>query len=373
MNVRKVGEELKVNAVLEGSVRKAANRLRITAQLINVADGYQLWSERYDRELEDVFAIQDEISESIVEALRVVLSPEEKPAIAKGQTAHVEAYDFYLRGRQYFHQFRQKSLQYARRMFRRATEIDSTYALAHAGVADCCSLLYMYFDASDVNLTQADDSSRRALELDPDQAESHVSRGLALTLNKRYEPAEVEFQTAVRLNPKLFEAWYFYARACLEQGRPEQALERFDQAGQVRPEDCQVPMFKAQAFKALEQPERVQGELRVAKDLAEAYLQLNPDDARTLYLGAAALAGLGERTQSLEWVRRARDVDPEDPVMLYNVACVLASLGEVDEAIDTLGLAVENGMGHKEWIAHDPDLEPLRQSPRFKALMEKVG
>ncbi len=208
VNVHKVGEELNVTAVLEGSVRKAGSRLRITAQLINVADGYQIWSERYDRELEDVFAIQDEISQSIVDALRVVLSDEERNAIAKGQTANIEAYEFYLRGRQYF-QHRQKTFQYARRMFSRATEIDPDYALAHAGIADCCSFLFMYFDASEANLAQADASSLKALELDPDLAEAHVSRGVALTVNKRYGEAEKEFETAIGLNPRLFEAHYF--------------------------------------------------------------------------------------------------------------------------------------------------------------------
>jgi tetratricopeptide (TPR) repeat protein len=156
------------------------NRLRITAQLVNVADGYQLWSERYDREMEDVFAIQDDISQAIVKALRVILTEGEKKQIEKARAVNVQAYDYYLRGRQYFHQLRRKSLEYAKQMFQKAIDIDPEYARAHAGVADCYSLLYTYFDAREFNLRQADIASNKALDLEPELAEAHVARGLAV-------------------------------------------------------------------------------------------------------------------------------------------------------------------------------------------------
>ncbi|MEO8575128.1 MAG: protein kinase, partial [Gemmatimonadales bacterium] len=146
-DIGEIGKKLKVSTVLEGSMRKMGNKLRLTAQLVNVADGYQLWSERYDREMEDVFAIQDDISQAIVKALKVILSEGEKKQIEKARVVDVKAYDYYLRGRQYSHHFRRKSLEYARQMFNRAIEIDPEYARAYAGVADACSLLYVYFDA----------------------------------------------------------------------------------------------------------------------------------------------------------------------------------------------------------------------------------
>ena len=186
--------------ILEGSVRKSGKRLRLTAQLINASDNAQLWAERYDRELEDVFEIQDEIASSIVAALRVVLSDDEKRAIEQVPTANVEAYGFYLRGRQYFHQHRRKAHEYARQMFERAIELDPGYALAHAGVADCCSFLYQYFDASPSNLKRADAASRRALELAPSLAEAHASRGLAVSLSGRFEEADTEFEMAMKLD-----------------------------------------------------------------------------------------------------------------------------------------------------------------------------
>ncbi|HEY8195362.1 MAG TPA: serine/threonine-protein kinase, partial [Gemmatimonadales bacterium] len=174
-DIRDVGEQLGVSTVLEGSVRKAGSRLRIIVQLINVTDGYCLWSERYDRELEDVFAVQDEIAENIVRALRVVLTDQEKRAIDKPRTGSVEAYEFYLRGRQAFNLFREKSLQYARRMFARAIEIDPTFAPAYAGTADCSSFLFMWWDPSRANLHEAEAASQQALELAPGMAEARAA------------------------------------------------------------------------------------------------------------------------------------------------------------------------------------------------------
>ena len=250
-DIRKVGEQLGVSTVLEGSVRKAGKRLRITVQLINVADGYHLWSERYDRELEDVFAVQDEIAENIVRALRIVLTEQEKRAIDKPRTGSIEAYEFYLRGRQGFNLFREKSLQFARRMFARAIEIDPNFAPAYAGTADCSSFLFMWWDPSRANLEEAQKASRKALELAPEMSEAHAARGLALTLSAQYAESEKEFLTAMGLDPKSFEAHYFYARACFQQGRYEEAAAAFERAATLRPEDYQTPSLLGLTFNAL--------------------------------------------------------------------------------------------------------------------------
>ena len=184
-----VGRELKAACVLSGSLRRAGNRLRITAQLVQTQTGHSIWAERYDRELKDVFEVQDEIARSISQALRITLSPQEEKAIARKPTESAQAYDYYLRGRQYFHQFRRKGFDFARQMFARAIVIDPGYARAYAGVADCCSFLYMYWDSSEDNLNEADAASRKALELDPDLSEGHASRGLALAMRKNFAGA----------------------------------------------------------------------------------------------------------------------------------------------------------------------------------------
>jgi serine/threonine protein kinase/tetratricopeptide (TPR) repeat protein len=371
-DIRQVGEQLNVGTVLEGSVRKAGTKLRVTAQLVNVTDGYHLWSDRYDRELQDVFAIQDEIAGNIVRALRVVLSDAEKRAIEKAPTDNVQAYDYYLRGRQFFHQFRRTGIQFARRMFERAIEVDPNYAMAYAGVADCCAFLFMYWDGSKSNLESADSASRKALELDPELAESHASRGFAVSLSKRYDDARTEFETALRLNPKLYEAHYLYARACFQEGKLEEAVRHYQDAAAVRPEDYQALLLMQAPLKALGRRAEAEATLRRGLQVAERYVELNPDDARALYLGAGALAQLGQGARALEWTKRAFSIDPEDSGVLYNVACSYALLGQIDDAIACLEKAVQNGFGHREWLENDSDLNALRADPRFQALRARL-
>ncbi len=365
-----VGRKLHVSTVLDGSVRRMGNRLRITAQLVNVADGYQLWSDRYDREMEDVFAIQDDISQAIVKALRVILSEDEKKAIEKARTVNVQAYEYYLRGRQFFHQLRRKSLEYARQMFNRAIEIDPEYALAYSGVADCCSVLYMYFDARELNLKQADIASMRALELEPNLAEAHVARGLAVSLSKRFDEAEREFEAAMRLDPKLFEAPYFFGRARLSQGQPLEAAKLFERASTLRHEDFQSVYFLAQAYKSFGNDADCKNAYRHAVQIIDERLELNPDDARALIIGAGALASLGEPEKAIDYVGRALAVDPDDAAVLYNIACSYGSLGKPEEAVAALERAVDAGYAHREWMEHDPDLDSIRQLPRYQALLQ---
>jgi len=371
-DIGEIGRKLKVSTVLEGSVRKMGNKLRITAQLVNVADGYHLWSERYDRELEDVFAIQDDISQAIVKALRVILTEGEKKAIEKARSVSVEAYDYYLRGRQYFHQWRRKSVEYARQMFNRAIEIDPDYALAHAGVADSCSILYTYWDAREFNLRQADIASRRALELAPDLAEAHVARGIAVSLTKKFDEAEKEFETAMRLDPKLYDAAYFYGRGLKSQGRNEEAAKMFERASLLRPEDFLAPNFLAAALDGMGLHAEAEVATQRALKLIEERLELNPDDARATNMGAAILGKLGDRERTLDYVQRSLAIDPDDGGMLYNIACAYALLGMAEEALSSLETALDKGFGHKEWLEHDSDLDSIRATPRFQAITQAM-
>ena len=323
-------------------------------------------------QLEDVFAIQDEIAENIVRALRVVLGEEEKRAIEKAPTDNVQAYEYYLRGRQFFHRMRRTALQYARRMFDRAIEIDPNFARAYAGIADCCSFLYMYWDSSKANLESADASSRKALELDPESAEAHTSRALALTLRRQYSEARREFETALQLNPMLFEAHYFYGRACLIEGKLEEAVSHYRDAWRVRPEDYQAIFLCSDALIGLDRRQEALEAAQQGLEVADAHLQLNPDDARAWYLSAAALMRLDQRDQALECARRALAIDPEDPAVLYNLGCVYSLAGASNEAIDHLDRAIQNGFGQREWLENDSALDSLRAEPRFQALLRKL-
>ncbi len=371
-DVRTIGRKLGVAAVLEGSVRKAGQQLRITAQLINVADGCHLWSGRYDRELKDVFAIQDEIAQKVVHSMEVELSDSDRRILGNVPTQNIEAYEFYLRGRQYFYRSKRRGVDCALEMFSRAAAKDPTYAQAWAGMADCYSYLFMYFDNNKLNLELAGEMSRTALELDPALAEAHTSRGLAVSLSRQYEEAEREFQTSIRLNPHLFEAYYFFARTCYVQGRWEEAASLYEQAESVKPEDCQAASLLAFTCRSLGETERARSAYRRTLAKVERQLEFNPDDSRAIYLGATALLELGDPEKGLEWARRSYALDPEDPYIVYGIACFHSRLGREDEALDYLEQAVRTGFAHTEWIERDSDFDSVRNHPRYRALLARL-
>jgi TolB-like protein/Flp pilus assembly protein TadD len=367
-----VGLQLGVAYVLEGSLRRAGNRLRVTAQLAETRTGRSVWAERYDREMADVFAIQDEIAQHIASALLVVLSDQEKRQIEKVPTSNLQAYDYYLRGRKVFFEFRRKSFEYARQMFARATIFDPGYAAAFAGIANCCALLYMYLEATEENLNEAVAASRRSVALDPESAEAHASRGLAESLSKNYACAEDEFEIAIHLNARLYEAFYFYGRSCFAQGKMEKAADLFGRASELDPADYQSLVHLGQCLRVLGRGEEERRVNEEATRLAERHISANPGDARAFYLGAIAYLQLGNRDHCLEWTRRALTIDPEETGTLYNVACIHSLLGEKDQALDLLEEAVRHGFGHKEWLENDSDFATLRDHPRFRNLLQSM-
>ncbi len=364
-----VGRELNAACVLSGSLRRAGNRLRITAQLIQAQTGHSIWAERYDRELKDVFEVQDEIARSISQALRIKLSPQEEKAIARKQTDNPQAYDYYLRGRQFFHQFRRKGFDFARQMFARAIVIDPHYARAYAGVADCCSFLYMYWDSSDDNLNEAEAASHKALELDPELAEAHAASGLAFALRKDFVKAQKEFETAIQLDPKLYEAYYFYARTSFQRGDLSRAAELYEQASRLNPDDYQAVSLLVAVYHGLGREAEAAATQRRALQLTERHIEIHPDDPRALYLGAGILVRMGDLERGFEWAHRALEIDPDETSILYNVACVYALLNRKEDAIQCLEKVMEHGTFYKNWAAKDSDLDSIRSDPRFQVLL----
>ena len=372
VDVRELSRKLNVRYVLEGSVRKAGARVRITAQLIDGENGGHVWAERFDRELTDIFAVQDEITQNIVGALEIRLLPAERRALTGQPTADVEAYQHYLRGRQFFHRHNKRSYGVARRLFERACEVDPLFARALAAIADCDAFLYLYH-VSGVSLSAILATSARALELQPDLPEAHASRGLAFYVNGRFTEAEHEFETALRLDPNLFEAWYFYGRAKFVEGKMAKAAELFERAAEIQPDDFQAKSLLVNIYRSLDRPADSRAAAAEALRRAQRELERHPDNTRAAYLGGSMLAALGETERAREWLSRALAIEPDDLFTLYNVACGYAQLGDLDSAIELLERALPSALEEtKAWLRHDSDLDPLREHPRFVELLRRI-
>jgi len=368
-DIRAVGNRLRVRTVVEGSVRKAGDRLRIAAQLIHTEDGYHLWSETFDRTVKDVFSVQLEIAEKIAKALQVVLTEKEKRAIAKAPTENVVAYDFFLRGRQEFYQFRRKNFERALSFYLHAAKLDPNFAAAYAWASYSYAFLYSWFDASETNLFQAENAGRKALSLDPELAEAHVARGMVLYLRKETASADREFETALRLKPDLYEAAYFYARNCFSQRKFEKAAQLAAQAAELRPDDYNTTYLLGMIYTDLGRNKEAHDAFQLSMKRVESTLEIFPDDGRAMSFGAGALNHLGKKQQALDWTERALATSPEEPMTLYAVACDFALLGDPDKAISCLERARLFGSLPKKWLENDPDLNSLRRRPRFQAFL----
>ena len=373
VNIPTVAKELGVATVLEGSVRQAEGRVRITAQLIDAKADVHLWSETYDREFKDVFAIQDDIAQSIVDALQMTLTPKERRSIQFVATSDAKAYDHYLRGRSFMYSMSRRDYEHAITMYQQAIELDDKYALAYAGMADAYSHLYRYADATPENVEKAERASKKAVELDPDSAEAHASRGLSLFISEQYETAREEFREAIRLNPKLWEAHYYSGLASSSKGDFEKAVSHYQNAMEVNPADYQAPLFMAQAYASMG---RKHDEMKVRLDALgtlQQHLEMNPHDTRALYVCAQNLCCVGEYEKGRELVERALDQNQDEPVVLYNVACFHAHAGDKERAMELLERAVDKGWGDKAWLETDSDLDSLREMPRFQALLNQIN
>jgi adenylate cyclase len=369
LKVQQIGRELGANFVVEGSVRKAGARVRVTGQLVNCKDGTHLWAERFDRDLTDIFAIQDEITHAIVAQLKIKLLPAEKKSIEQAPTDNVDAYTYYLRGRDFFYRHSHRYFDLARRMFAKAAELDPGYARAYAGMADCDSWLFLTYQV-DLKIDSILELAEKALALDPNLSEPHASRGAALTAARKFEEATREFERALELDPDSFSTHFLYARSSILAGDLARAAKLLERASEIVPSHYQPPCMLIQVYRSLGELEKMRQVALKAIPLAEQELTLHPEDPRPAHFGVAALIEIGQNDRAREWISRALAIDSDDPATLYNCACAYGKLGEVDAALDLLEQVLQRGSpGYKEWMAHDSDMNPLRNHPRFEKLV----
>lgn len=367
-DVREIGARLNVGTVLEGSVRRSGDRVRISVQLVSVESGFRLWYERYDRDMKDIFAIEDEIAEKIAQALKVTLA-EQRGSPAERTSTAAEAYELFLQGRQFFHQHRRKACEIALQTFTRALELDPGFARAYAGVAECHAFLNLYFGKGAEAVAAADAASAKALELSPDLSDAHAARGLALFLKREFVEAEGFLRKAIALDPRLYDPHYIYGRVCFSEGRMPEAAEHFREACALVPEAYDAWYLLGMCYRRMAETAKARSADLECIEAAKKRLRSHPDDTRAWTMGASVLAELGEPERAAEWVARALAVDRDEPIIAYNAASVYATLGRRDEAFACLEAPVGQGLLDAAWVANDPDLDPLRADPRFAALL----
>jgi adenylate cyclase len=371
VDVPKLARELKVGHILEGSVRKAGGRVRITAQLVDGSSNDHIWAERYDRDLSDIFALQAEISEAIVKALKLKLLPEERKAIEQRGTEDVEAYNLYLMARQSYitgHEADARRAEVIIRLCRRAVEIDPGYARAWALMATGQMILrFVHGRRGDDGLVPAE----RALALDANLAEAHAVKARILAQHGRHDEAAAEIDVAVRLNPESYEVNRAAAYLRFRQQRLDEAIRYYEKAMTLMETDLNSGSMLACCYTAVGNS---QGALRVAQitlSRTEKTLAQDPNNAAAMAYGANALATLGDAERAKDWISRALLIDPDNMNARYNFACVLTTrLKDPDAALELLGPVFETlAIGFLDHAKADPDLDPLRGDPRFKAMI----
>ncbi|MGA8034720.1 MAG: protein kinase [Candidatus Acidiferrales bacterium] len=366
VTAQQVGQQLGAAYILEGSIRRAGNRVRITAQLVEASTRHSVWADRYDRQMDDVFAIQEEIARSIAQALRITLTPQEDKIMARKPTENPVAYDFYLRGRNYS---RRQDFEYALQMFEQAIELDPNFALAHAGIAHLCGVIFEVRDQSPSWMDRGLAACDRATALAPDLPEVLVARARIFYAQKKNEEAAQLALRAIERKPDCDGAWNVLGRAYFAAGRYQDAAAIADRAMELNGDDYNMYIPFEQAVERLGRKKDADA-LRVRFErVLRQQLELVPEDVRARVLLATRLAHIGEPEECIRHLQTAIALRPGDSNTLYNAACTYGVLGRKSESLETLKKAFAAGFGNRFWAAKDSDLACLRDDPEFRKLV----
>ncbi|HJS52096.1 MAG TPA: protein kinase [Pyrinomonadaceae bacterium] len=363
-----VGQELGASYVLTGSLRRAGNRLRINAQLIDASTDFPLWSERYDREMEDVFAVQDEIASKIAAALRITLSPQEQEALKAKPTENLHAYDLYLRGRNFARRVGRQDMQFALQMYENAVTLDPGFAVAHAAIANVCAQYYYYFERKQEWIERVNAATQRAIAAGRDEPEIRCAEAWLDFAQGRYESAVDKIRSALNRDPDIDGGYHLLGRALFEAGRYQEVVDIMEDALAHAGENYNTTIPIHNALGALGKKDALNNYTYREIAIFESQLKKTPEDARVRVLLAGNYAEQGRFEDAKREVDLAMALRPDDTMILYNIACTLCSMDKPKDAMIALGKAWEAGYRNPVWTRQDPDLAILHGDPEFERL-----
>jgi len=363
-----IGQQLGAAYVLTGTLRRAGARLRISAQLVDTHTDFPLWSERFDREMKDVFEVQDEMARKIAEALRVTLSPQELEALADKPTDNLQAYDLYLRGKRYARRLTRQDVEFALQMFENAVALDPSFALAYAACANACAMYYSLFSRDQVWIERAREASGRAVALRWDLPETHLSQAWVLYAAGLYDEAVRMVKKAIERKHDCDGAYYLYCRALFAAGRYQEVLDVAEAAIESSGEDYNVYVPVRNSLGAMGKEQAKLNMTRRFCVALEIHLKHVPEDARARILLGGNYADLGRESDALRELNLAVTLRANEASILYNAACVYCLLKKKAEAMDALRKAWEAGSKDAVWTRRDPDLAILHGDPEFERL-----
>ena len=368
--IKTIGKELGVRYLIEGSVRKFQDKLRITAQLIDVATDTQLWAETYKGDLADVFDIQEQVSKQIVDALMLKLTPTEKVVLSKRSTVNPEAFDCYLRARNFLYQRTKNGIQFAIQLFKQAIELDERYAAAFAGLGEAYATMHFDYDTKDVWFDKAIEASLKALMYDPTLSEAYAALGLAYMSRRSLDEAKEACQKAIELDPNNFSGYWILGRVLHLLDRDREAIELQKKVIELNPNFHTAYGDLRIVYERLNEKEKHDEILQKLLEVYPKYLAQHPEDARSHIYFAIDLATVGRNEEAKKEAEKALQLSPDDPLMYYNAACSYARMKEVKLAVNALKNSIAKGLEDYEWIKRDSDLNNIRNDEEYIALMQ---
>jgi non-specific serine/threonine protein kinase len=369
-DIKTIGRELDARYIIEGNVRKFQDNLRITAQLIDVETDAQLWAETFKGTIADVFDIQEQVSRQIVDALMVKLTPTEQVVLTKRATVNPEAFDCYLRARDFLYRRTKNSLQFAIQLFTKALELDTRYAAAYAGLGEAYATLHYDYDTKEIWIDKAIESSLKALMYDSTVSEAYAALAMAYFSKKSLQEAEAAALKSIDLGPNIFTGYWVLGRIYHVTNRDRESIPLLQKTIELNPNFHTAYSQLRMVYERIGDKANYDRMITLVLEALPRYLSQHPDDARSRIYYATELAQVGRVDEAKEQAKKSLDLSPGDPLMLYNAACCYARLNDAARAIACLQESIHAGLEDYDWIKTDPDFDPIRQEPGYIELMK---